>query len=228
MISLQMRFKKVFSLDKYPKQSFLNGILVLTADRDLVYEADNGGSCGIDDDVYAFVTDEKNSIWYVKCSDLLSGSKAVYRFNFDNIQERNKGVIDIHGGFIYKKDDAVYRENRIGEKRIVGDVNTFKDLLAVENDIKYLTVERIDNTVEVYIDKKSYTKEEMYKDLLELHSMVDCLCAQAKCGSSYNFMSAEIIFKIFQICKRRKSEDGSSLLGQLREKIKTIQSIKEM
>lgn len=220
MLPLQTRFKKVFTLEKGNKQSFLNGTLILNSDRALVYETERCAACGIDDDVFAFAFDENNVIWYMKYTDIIGGNKTVYRFSINDLYVKNKGIIDSNGGFIFKEDDTIYRENRIGEKRIVGDMKSFKDFFAVESGMKYLTAEKIDSAVELSMEKKKYTREDILEKLLQLHSTINILRFQIDNSSNLNAFAAELIFDIFELCKYCEAGSCDTLISQLREQLK--------
>lgn len=220
MISLQNRFKKVYTKVGACQQPFPNGKLVLNSDHSLVYKMDIGSSCGVDDDVEAYAIDERNNIWYSKYTDLTQGKKTVYKFSFSEFSLRMKGVIDKQGGFIYRENDNVYRESKTGEKRMFVDVSALKDLMAIDNDMKYLTVEKIEHTVSFYMNDKEYSNEELLDDMLDLYNWMTVLCGEAQRGKDINSVASELILKIFRLCSCCKDRSRSDIVSELRERLK--------
>lgn len=219
MTSLQNRFKKVYTKSGVCPQPILAGKLILTDTRLLTCKMDIGSSCGIDDDIGAFAVDEKNNIWYSKLSDLIEGRKTVYRFDFNELNVRTNGVIDKQGGFIYRENDVIYRESKNGEKRVVGDIDAIKELMANDDLLKYLTVERIDHAVSFNI-AEGYSNEELLDDLVDIYSWVTVLGGEAQRGKNLCGVAAELILRIFRLCSCCKQRSKRDIVSELRDRVK--------
>ncbi len=218
MLSLYNRFdsSRVVTSKNKTELTLSFGKVAFKDGNSLQLDMNSGGSCGIDDDVYAFAADE-NTVCYIKYRDYFNGSPWVNCLFINSSLQKVRGIIDDNGYFYFIKDGVLLLLNSNGLFQPVCKSSTITSF--AEDDIlcSPLTVSRITRYISAL--KSDNNDSRVFPEMIKLHRLVDSISNDDSMKNISKSVLSEIVISTFKIADKAGVNIQPEIIKQLKNNL---------